>query len=74
MTYNQWFQAFFLNNYDEISKDILVDALVISELCFQKTYEMTVISICSFNKIVSFSNATSMQSHGMHVTVSLLSK
>ena len=33
----------------------------ISELCIQKTFEMTVIPICSLNKMVSFSNAASMQ-------------
>ena len=36
------------------------------ELCIQKTFEMTVIPICSLNKMVSFSNAASMQRHAGH--------
>ena len=38
----------------------------ISQLCIQKTFEMTVIPICSLNKMVSFSNAASMQRHAGH--------
>ena len=36
------------------------------ELCIQKTFEMTVIPICSLNKMVNFSNAASMQRHAGH--------
>ena len=38
----------------------------ISELCTQKTFEMTIISICRLNKMDSFSNAASMQRHAGH--------
>ena len=38
----------------------------ISELCFQKAFEMTVIPICSLNKMVGFSNPARMRRHAGH--------